>query len=409
MPLTPRVASPTRLFRDSSGTPLLELPEEKLDNNNEANKDATVPPLFIDENNIKQPPTDLVEKPLPLKQNDMSLVKEGEDISSANERIKKVQEEELIKAAALKSQVEVESKVIMEAAVKRAKAEAEVEAARIIARAKAEIEVAKASARKQSEIEDAVKRATQIVEQQTKDELSRLQRGANTESDILDRGVHPNVGNLDSNNQTDALHEGDLYWDENDNIAGGNKLRMPVGDEKISQASVSSKKASKTGSEVADSEDNAKSERKSKIPKLVRSSSSASSIDNVIDDRAHNNPKANITDKAKQQMEARARIQRAKREFKNKQNEKGGRSNSMMFIASDNDEVGPGDESLPEERQEVNDDESVASTTVGDDVITPRKSTTFPGQGNRPDTIRALREISQQREHMDKALAELKR
>ena len=56
------------------------------------------------------------------------------------------------------------------------------------------------------------------------------------------------------------------------------------------------------------------------------------------------------------------------------------------------------------------DDDSVATTTVDEEEYSPRRvKSSFPGQGNHPDTIYALREISRQREQMNSALEELKR
>jgi hypothetical protein len=337
---------------------------------------------------------------------------------------------------------------LLAAAVLKAKEVAEREAAEIIALAKTEIERAKETARQQMELESAVQKATLQVKLDTEVKLNRLQHEADAERKQTE------TDNITTNKEREAaaalpLHEGDFYWDENDNIAGGNDLSGEK--KKLQKKEQEPGREGGKGSGAKDSstpEDDSppparqdqspsKPERKSNIPKLKTTSPlDPPLISSPLEKEKKEEVSpglegeesllAKVSSKEKQKAEARARIRQAKKDFKRRQakeEEAGG--TLMTFIPVDRpelelelqptggDELLPptgGDELLPGGSDE--DDESLASTTVGEDelpLLSPRRRYSFPGQGSRPDTVRALREISQQRKHMDRALAELQR
>ena len=446
--LTPRVASPVRLFNDSSKTPLLELaiPEESFQKGNgnyvshDKLRDVTsqpdasskpiedVPRANINENEndtavqseVFDDMTDMEAKYFDMGEKLQSG--NGNDTTRDNEDTEVNKKEKELIASKLKAESDAQAQILLESAVKKAKEEAERESARIIAQAKAEIEIAKEAAKQQLEIENAVIRAKQEVERVTelkvKHMLQEAQDNATTKIVENEQAAH-------------NVHEGDLYWDENDNIAGGNKLsseekrKAVTGEKSPAVDDVESSTATEHSDKIAPT----KSTRKSKIPKLAKSPSPP-----VVMPREEEISKVSTTknkgglksSQSRKKAEARSRIEIAKQEFKKKQaeNEANG-SSSMAFIPMDDLEptggdemlpptggdellppIGGGDEDLP---PDINDDDSVATTTVDEEEYSPRRSSSFPGQGSRTDTIRALREITLQREHMEKALAELRR
>jgi hypothetical protein len=467
--LTPRVASPVRLVSDSSGTPLLELPipEERFQKGNR--RDIGNETTSRNDNKL---PSDGNDKDLALNSDDDGIncvgksqvevstgdhadteavsgtqgaavpseegdpVADKEAVVSVTDqelRLRAMEEQELEKAELLKAQSISEAKVLLDTAVKKAKEEAELEAARIIARAKAEIVVAKESAKQEMEREEAVRKATQQVERDTEEKLKRLQKVAEEDAEKIKNEEKEKILQEEKEKEKEAkndFHEGDLYWDENDNVGGGNALASK---RDVDNTEVPSEFNKPTNDiEVADSsvvmDDNkgsstsplSKSDRKSKIPNLKRTPSPSSPLkptqsEETVETREKS--ETAVSAKKRQKSEARLRIQKAKEDFKRKQAEDEAAGNLMAFIPMDGleTEATGGDECLPdpdggdELLPGVDDDESVASTTVDEEEFLPRKGASFPGQGSRPDTIRALREISLQREHMDQALAELQR
>ena len=485
--LTPRVASPVRLFNDSAKTPLLELsiPEEKFQKNkngeqhaslmntkleetlSEGNKNSSSDIVSDDyiENSavhsdngkphtgdsrsgpdaVENMDSDAVHSTLPAVQSKGDAMAETGTFDSMNEResqpenIDKEEEEQdneqvrEHKKAVLRASSDEQSKLLLETAVKTAKAEAEVEAARIIAQAKAEIETAKEAAKKQLEVDDAIRKATREVELETEEKLKLLQKEAEEETEKIKK----------DNKERENLHTGDLYWDENDNIAGGNDI-IVTSEEKqnaldippdlnMSEKDVTTDPKAKEDLSTPPSPTS--KSRPSKIPILKKSSSSSSAassspltpptetkIEGVM--KSGTETKAQIEKRKKN--ESRSRIRQARKTFEKQQIENEAKGTLMEFISLDeltggdeqlppddegNEKQSPptgGDELLPDVNDD-NDDDSVASTTLDEEECLPRKSASFPGQGNRPDTIRALRDIAQQREHMDKALAELQR
>jgi hypothetical protein len=471
--LTPPVASPVRLFNDSVQTPLLELaiPEEKFQQDNKSTVGNEVNATFTNErleesfqkgrntnSNANMLSSENIEvsalnrsdgNNYPTESKKELSTDENVDTEVVDKTLETVQSEEFDQMAEMEAQLrasekEEQSQALLDATVTKAKADAEVEAARIISRAMAEIAAAKEAAKKQLEMDDAVRKATRQVERETENKLKRLQRDADEEAAKTKKEDEAATTKKfkEEEEWEETMHEGDLYWDENDQVAGGNAMSEK---KKNSDDIPPDFKTSESDTQLSDNTDvkeelsmspasKSKSSRKSKIPKLKRSASSSSSSssstvnsskteDEVTQTQSRTEPV--VSAKERKKAEARARIQLAKKEFKKKQAEDEANGNLMAFISMDEMEPTGGDELLPptgggdewlpptgggdELLPDVNDDDSVASTTVDEEEFLPRKSASFPGQGSRPDTIRALREISQQREHMDKALAELQR
>mmetsp|Transcript_24306 Transcript_24306/g.45225 ORF Transcript_24306/g.45225 Transcript_24306/m.45225 type:complete len:867 (+) Transcript_24306:132-2732(+) len=434
--LTPRVASPVRLFNDSAKTPLLELtiPEEKFPKGN------TKRDIISD--NHKQPAevdTQDVKTLEAVQSEEMDVMAEvealGTQINNSSENEKSgIDENDAQKSledeAARKAKADAQAKVLLDSAVQKATQAAGLEAARIIAEAKAEIAAAKEAAKQQRQIEDAVQEAKRQIERDTAQQVKQLQSEADATVATMKRNATEGQARKYDN------HEGDLYWDENDQIAGGNKLNAnnqdteePIPDRLLhSNSNEDIGGVQPTANDTNPPKENValtptKSERKSKIPKLIKSPSpsmpttSVSAAEDISKSRSSDKKKRALSDKDRKQAEARSRIQKAKQDFKRKQaEEEANGTKSMEFIRLDDMNPTGGDEMLPPTAggdkdfpPNDNDDDSVATTTVDDEELSPRRSASFPGQGNRPDTIRALREINSQREHMDRALAEMQR